>query len=190
MGLTRAAAPRALRALWLVLAVAPRSALAQGAPSVVNANPDKPTPTAAPAAPAAPLLLDGLPPPSARIKTLLGGLGMFGLSYGGMALMGALWEGVPGADFLYAPVVGPWIGLGESGCAPGEESAEGEGCTGMLALRGILYTVDGLLQLGGLGLVATSIFMETGEEPAQKVTILPAPFVVRDAVGLGLVGSF
>jgi hypothetical protein len=176
----------------VALAASPRVVHAQGAPSVVNANPDKPTPTAAPAPPSsAPLLLDGLPPPSARIKVLLGGIGMFGLSYGGMALMGALWDGLPGADFLYAPVVGPWIALGESGCAPGEESVEGEGdCTGMLALRGILYTVDGLLQLGGLGLVATSIFMETGEEPAKKVTILPAPFMVRDAVGLGVVGSF
>jgi hypothetical protein len=179
------------RLALIAFAVTPSLALAQGAPSVVNANPDKPVPTAAPAAPAAPLVLDGLPPPSARIKLLLGGLGMFGVSYGGMALMGALWDGIPGADFLYVPVVGPWIGLGESGCAPNEETTEGEGdCTGMLALRGILYTVDGLLQLGGLGLIATSIFMETGEEPAKKVTILPAPFVVRDAVGLGVVGSF
>jgi len=133
--------------------------------------------------------IGGLPPPDARWRALVGGLGMFAVSYGSMALMGALWTDLPGADYLFIPVAGPWIGLGESGCAPGEETTTGEGdCGGMMGLRGTIYVVDALLQLGGLGLIAESIFLQT--DNTASASISPVPFVVRDAVGLGVAGTF
>ncbi len=133
---------------------------------------------------------DALPPPDVRWRVLLGGLGVFGVSYGGMALMGGLWDGLPGADYLFIPVAGPWIALGESGCAPGEETVEGDGdCDAMMGLRGVIYVVDGLLQLGGLGLIGQSIFMDTAD-PANTATVMPVPFMERDALGLGVVGTF
>ena len=133
--------------------------------------------------------IGGLPPPDARWRALVGGLGMFAVSYGSMALMGALWTDLPGADYLFIPVAGPWIGLGESGCAPGEETTAGEGdCGGMMGLRGTIYVVDALLQLGGLGLIAESIFLQTDNKASASIS--PVPFVVRDAVGLGVAGTF
>jgi hypothetical protein len=134
------------------------------------------------------------PPSSARVGVLLSGGFMLGASYGGAAAMGAAWSDAPGADMLYIPVAGPWIGLGKLGCAPDEADSDGN-CTGMLALRGILYVVDGLVQLGGLGVLAEGIFMTTeadGPAPAPKsaFTILPAPIVTDRSVGLGVVGAF
>ncbi|NUP06486.1 MAG: hypothetical protein HOW73_10550 [Polyangiaceae bacterium] len=133
------------------------------------------------------------PPSSARWRILVAGLGVTAVAYGGAALMGGLWEDIPGGDMLFIPVAGPWIALGKSGCAPGEESVEGEGdCEAMIGVRAAIYVVDGLLQLGGLGLVAESIFMTTESETAApaKATILPAPIVTPTMVGLGVVGTF
>jgi hypothetical protein len=76
--------------------------------------------------------------------------------YAAGMISGFVWNDVPGADALKVPVVGPWIALGQSGCAPDQDS-----CGGMLALRTILTTLDGLVQLGGLGLAAEGIFMTT-----------------------------
>lgn len=181
--------------------LAPQLAQAQDAPAAaatptatvatdpVAAPSTEPDATKKPVAPK-PAVPEALPPADVRWRVLLGGLGVFGVSYGGMALMGGLWDGLPGADYLFIPVAGPWIALGESGCAPGEETVEGDGdCDAMMGLRGVIYVVDGLLQLGGLGLIGQSIFMETAD-PANTATILPVPFTERDALGLGVIGTF
>ncbi len=179
----------ALVAGLAVVALAPQTGVAQ------ESKPPPPTDLVAADAPAkpaapAPQTFEALPPPDARWRVLLGGLGIFGVSYGGMALMGGLWDGLPGADYLFIPVAGPWIGLGESGCAPGEETVEGDGdCDAMMGLRGVIYVVDGLLQLGGLGLIGQSIFMSTAD-PATSASVMPVPFIERDAVGLGVIGTF
>src|SRR5690606_4091820 len=91
------------------------------------------------------------PPSSARWRVLLAGIGVTAVSYGGAALMGAFWKDIPGGDpYLYIPVAGPWIALGKSGCAPDEESSEGEGdCEALIGVRAGIYILDGLLQIGG-----------------------------------------
>lgn len=135
---------------------------------------------------------DLLPPDGARWRVLIAGLGLFAGSYGGMAVMGAAWSEVPGSERLFYPVAGPWIALAESGCAPSEETTVGEGdCEGMMGLRGVIYSVAGLLQVGSLGLVAESIFMSTESSAApKKAQILPVPFVTGDSVGVGVIGTF
>jgi hypothetical protein len=178
-------------AVGLALSVSGEALAQAAAPAPEAKVVAAPAPEAKVAAPAGAASGDigGLPPPDARWRALVGGLGMFAVSYGSMALMGALWTDLPGADYLFIPVAGPWIGLGESGCAPGEETTIGEGdCGGMMGLRGTIYVVDALLQLGGLGLIAESIFLQT--DNTASASISPVPFVVRDAVGLGVAGTF
>jgi hypothetical protein len=137
------------------------------------------------------------PPSSARWKIIVAGAGVTAVSYGGAAAMGGVWSDVPGHDMLFVPVVGPWIALGQGGCAEDEESSPGEGdCVPLLALRGILYSVDALLQLGGLGILGEGIFMTTEAEapaepePKKKAFAMPAPIVTERSVGLGIVGAF
>jgi hypothetical protein len=102
----------------------------------------------------------------------------------------------------FIPLAGPWIALGQSGCAADEESTLGQGdCEGIMALRGVLYVVDALVQLGGVGILAEGIFMTTQEpapaagprtEPAKETSfrIMPLPIVTHEMTGLGVVGQF
>lgn len=132
------------------------------------------------------------PPPGARWRVLLAGSGMTLVAYGGSALMGGLWEDIPGADMLFIPVAGPWIALGQSGCAPDEETTPGEGdCEALIGLRAALFIVDGLFQAAGLAVVGEGIFMKTEDpEAPPKAAILPMPIVTENSIGVGVVGTF
>lgn len=132
------------------------------------------------------------PPDGARWRVLVAGLGMFAGSYGAMAIMGATWSEVPGSEMLYIPIAGPWAALAKSGCAPDEETSVGEGdCGGMMGLRGVIYSVAGLVQLGSLGVIGESIFMTTDSgEPTKKAYLMPLPIITSDTVGVGVVGAF
>ncbi len=132
------------------------------------------------------------PPPGARWRALVAGSGMTLVAYGGSALMGALWDQVPGSDMLFIPVAGPWIALGQSGCAPEEETTPGQGdCEAMIGLRAALFIVDGLLQAAGLAIIGEGIFMKTEDpEAPPKAAILPGPIVTEHSVGFGVMGTF
>jgi len=183
------------------LAFAPASAFAQAAPATTAAAPSAKAAdgTNRAAGPGTPESADAVkvryPPSSARWKILVSGIAVTGVAYGGMALMGALWEGIPAADMHYIPVAGPWIAIANSGCGPTEETTPGEGdCEALIGLRAAIYVIDGLLQLGGLGLVVQSIAMTTeasSEAPAaKKATILPIPMITPTSVGFGVTGTF
>ena len=135
------------------------------------------------------------PPSSSRWKIIVAGAGAWAFGYGASAAMGGIWSDIPGRDWLFVPVIGPWAALGNSGCAPDEESTPGQGdCEPIMALRGVLWVVDGLLQAGGLGIVAEGIFMTTESEEAapapKKATIMPTPIAVDRGVGFGVRGTF
>ncbi len=132
------------------------------------------------------------PPPGARWRALVAGSGMTLVAYGGSALMGALWDQVPGSDMLFIPVAGPWIALGQSGCAPDEETTPGQGdCEALIGLRAALFIVDGLVQAAGLAIVGEGIFMKTEDPDAPpKAAILPMPIVTENSIGLGVMGTF
>lgn len=184
--------PRALAAIGTI-AIASTIASGITAPGEARAQ-EAAEPTAAPKpkAEASYEVVPRNPPSSARWKILVAGIGLTAVGYAGSALMGGLWEGVPGGDFLFIPVAGPWIALGKSGCVPEEESSTGAGdCGGMMALRGVIYVVDALVQLGGLGIVGESIFMTTeSPDAAAKAAVLPMPIITEHTIGLGVVGTF
>ena len=131
------------------------------------------------------------PPSSARIGLILGGLGLTAAAYGITALVATTWNDVPGADSLYIPVAGPWIALFQSGCAPDDPD-----CGAILAFRGIMYVLDGLIQAGGVGIAGEGVFMitesdEAGPDEANTaVNWNVTPLITEHTTGLGVYGTF
>lgn len=143
------------------------------------------------------------PPSSVRSKLVIGGLTLTGLAYGAAALSGTQWDDVPGADALKVPVVGPWIALGQSGCAPDDPD-----CGFILYFRGFLYVLDGFIQAGGLGIAGEGLFMTTEADAVDATDTAAAedaeadrtlgvfddiavmPVVTPNATGFGVVATF
>lgn len=136
------------------------------------------------------------PPSSVRVGLIAGGLSLTAGTYLAAFLSGTVWDDVPGADALKVPVVGPWVALAQSGCGPGQDS-----CAAELVLRTILTVLDGLAQVGGVGIAAEGIFMTTEAEGPDAVAegssdgrsglqISAVPFIAPEAAGIGLYGRF
>lgn len=127
------------------------------------------------------------PPTSVRLPLIVGGIVTIGIPYGIGALSGSAWPEVPGSDALYVPIAGPWIALGQSGCASDDPD-----CGAILAFRGIMYVISGVVQLGGLALIGEGVFMTTEadapEEPKASWSV--TPFVTPQANGIGIAGTF
>jgi hypothetical protein len=130
------------------------------------------------------------PPSSVRPKLVVGGLAVTGLAYGGALLTASLTADEPGSSELQIPIVGPWMSIGKIECPKSDPE-----CGFTLYLRGILTAVDGLMQLGGLGIVGEGLFMKTEASPAagekeQGIWIRPAPVVTGTTTGIGVIGTF
>jgi hypothetical protein len=138
---------------------------------------------------AAPAKEAPLPPSSVRLKLALGGVAVAGGAYAFSYAMASNFPEVPGTTELKIPVVGPWIALGKSGCATDDPD-----CGAKVVLRGFFLVIDGLAQVGGLGLIAEGVFMKTdataAKKPAAAFTIRPTPLVTGSVTGIGFVGSF
>jgi hypothetical protein len=128
------------------------------------------------------------PPSSVRLKLGLGGVAVAGGAYAVSYAMASNFPEVPGMTGLKIPIVGPWIALGQSGCATDDPD-----CGAKVVLRGFLLVIDGLAQIGGLGLIAEGVLMKTDASAPAKAsafTIRPTPLVTGSVTGLGFVGSF
>jgi len=134
------------------------------------------------------------PPSSVRPKLIVGGIAITGVAYGASFLASEATLTTPGSAELKFPVVGPWMALALNACPP-----EDPGCDAFVYLRAGLLVIDGLLQAGGLAVIAEGIFMKTEAAPPPPVkpvattasfTWQPAPFVTPTSAGLGIVGSF
>jgi hypothetical protein len=130
----------------------------------------------------------GHPPPSVRLKLALGGIAVAGGAYAASYAMASNFPEVPGMTGLKVPLVGPWLALGKSGCATDDPD-----CGGKVIVRGILLVIDGLAQLGGLGLIAEGVLVKTDASTTKKApafTFRPTPLVTGNVTGLGFVGTF
>ncbi len=128
------------------------------------------------------------PPSSVRLPLILGGSFITLAAYGLTVASALTWDDVPGADAMLIPIVGPWIALGQSGCAPDDPD-----CGAILAVRGILLVVDGIAQAGGLGIIGEGIFMTTeADAPAEppKASWTVAPVITPTQTGVGFIGTF
>ncbi len=139
------------------------------------------------------------PHTSARLPLFLVGAGTTALAYGAGLGASYAWPTAPGATNLRIPVAGPFLALGKTGCA-----ASDPGCsTLVVVLRAILTSIDGVAQVGGLGVIGEALFLPTTidtpaarrrlerRQAARSFEIHPVPIVSgRDGLGLGLVGRF
>jgi hypothetical protein len=147
------------------------------------------------------------PPSIVRLKLIAAGIVVTGLAWGVSFACAATWpyvpnpgpgaeSGPPGSGQLKIPVLGPWIMLGHSGCAPDEPYCP----LSKIGIRDTLLVVDGIVQLAGLALITEAIVMKTSP-PVKKSTSLlglrvggieltPTPIVTPTVTGLGVSGSF
>lgn len=140
-----------------------------------------------------------VPPPGARTTHIVAGLATTAVSYG--LALGASFLIEPqdfnGAKDLRIPLAGPWMALGKTGC-PASDSD----CSKVPLVLGAMLTIfDGVVQAGGLGIVAEGLFLNTSSsrsaprkaqlERASAPTVHALPFNFgKDGVGLGVVGTF
>lgn len=93
-----------------------------------------------------------------------------------------------GDEYLYIPVAGPWIDLGErGGCGPNPCGEE--------AVYKTLLVATGIAHLVGTGLVISSFIVPERSERARPVTASTKPIIVpaqlgRSGAGFALVGHF
>lgn len=127
------------------------------------------------------------PPSSVRFPLIAGGVGVLGLAYGLGAMCAGLWPEVPGSEpWLYIPVIGPWAAIAQSGCAEDDPD-----CSAIIYIRGVLYVLSGITQIGGLGLIGEGIFMTTEAEGAPpKASWTIVPMASSNQAGLAAVGTF
>jgi hypothetical protein len=170
--------------------------------------------TAPAAAPAADFEEPEYPPPSARWKVVVAGLGTTAAFYGAAVASSYIFTDTPGMNQMRTPIVGPWLAIGHGGCPAGDDCS-----TALAIVRIVLTTLDGAAQAGGLAVALEGMFMPTQEwvaprAPAGAPTapkapapapatpspgpsngdknlfLLPTPMTVGSGIGVGVVGRF
>lgn len=107
-----------------------------------------------------------LPSPSTRWRLIGAG---FGVTLGFYAIAQPFaysYSDTAGVRYLRVPVAGPWLSLAHNGC-----SGSDSGCSSFSKwTRGILTTLDGLGQVGGLFVVVEGLFLKTAAPRRADVT--------------------
>ena len=134
-----------------------------------------------------------LPPPSARTAHLIVGPLTTAVWYGGALGASYIWPDAPGATDLRIPIAGPWIALGDTGCAEDEPDCS----VVIVVLRAVLTAIDGVGQAGGLLILGEGLFLPTRAERSAERTKAPEFAIVpgavpagKDGIGLGVRGVF
>lgn len=100
---------------------------------------------------------DAYPTPDVRSKMLLTGVGLTAVWYGGALGASYMWPDAPGARDLRIPVAGPWLALGDTGCAESEPDCS----VFPVVLRAVLTIMDGVGQAAGLFVFTEGMLMPT-----------------------------
>jgi hypothetical protein len=123
-------------------------------------------------------------------RTIGGGIVTFGISYG-IAIGVAAGSDHEGDHHLFAPIVGPWLDLGDRGTCPLSRS-----CAAETANRALIV-VDGIFQaIGVLTVVSGFVFQKTSDVTTtttaatqSTVKITPVQYA-HGGMGLAAVGTF
>jgi hypothetical protein len=154
---------------------------------------EEPVAAADPGAAAPAPVVDELPPPGARTALIVSGAATTVVSYG-LALGASLLlteDDLRGSKDLRIPVAGPWMTLGKTGCPTSSPD-----CSKVpLVFGAIVEIIDGVVQAGGLGIMAEGLFLNTSSAPVRKKAEGPTVHAVplnfeKGGVGLGVVGTF
>jgi hypothetical protein len=140
-----------------------------------------------------------LPPPGAKTTHIVAGTATTVVAYGLAAGFSFLIpeEDLNGVKDLRIPIAGPWMTLGKTGCPASDTN-----CSKIpLVLGGMLMIMDGVVQAGGLAVIAEGLFLNTSSrahaEKKAELRLPPAPHVQavpfsfeKGGLGLGVVGTF
>jgi hypothetical protein len=181
----------------------PASPMAPAIPATTEAMPADGAIVSTPAMPASldptvrPILGERVTYRAPNYPLLLGGLLTFGLTYGASVVVAA--EVNTHADnFLYIPVVGPWIDLAERPSCGGrlEPRCSTEGgrkallaVSGILQGAGVLAAVVGTFAWQRHDEIVTARSVRPGKSTATRVTVVPSQ-MGRDGYGVTAFGEF
>lgn len=134
-----------------------------------------------------------LPPPGAKTTHIVAGAATtivaYGLALGASFLVKE--EDFRGAKDLRIPLAGPWMAVGRTACPASDTN-----CSKVSLVLGAALTImDGVVQAGGLAVIAEGLFLNTSSRarPVEKAqaTVQAVPFSFeKGGVGLGVVGTF
>lgn len=167
---------------------------------LARAEEPAPSPQAAPLHTPAPP--DERPPSGAKVSLIITGAVTTTLAYG--LGLGASYlapeEDFRGSKQLRIPIAGPWLALARTGCPTSTPD-----CSKVpLVIGAILEVMDGVVQAGGLGIIAEGFLLNTssGARPsagswqsraryasAPRLRAVPMSFD-SSSVGLGVAGTF
>jgi hypothetical protein len=174
--------PRSLLAPALGFAVALSTVLSPAvawAEEPVLAAEEAPRPAERPATPE--------PGTSGRLALTGGALlvGWYGLGVGASFAF----KDEPWAKSMRIPVAGPFIALKDMGCQKDDPDCT----TPIVVVRSVLAVIDGVGQVGGLGVLLESLLVPSGSPPPpppKRASVRAAPIVSGSTLGLAVSGEF
>jgi hypothetical protein len=141
-----------------------------------------------------------LPPDGTRARVLLTGAALTAGWYGVGVGTSFLWPNAKNARDLRLPVVGPWLALGDVGCAAKERSCR----DAVVILRTTLAVLSGVGQAGGLFAIVEGMFLDTGSvsplaprtqqpqssQQSKRPAWAALPVVLPDGAAIEVMGHF
>lgn len=127
------------------------------------------------------------PGTSARLAITGGALlvGWYGIGLGASFAF----EDEPWAKSMRIPVAGPFMALKDMGC----QKDDPECSTPIVVVRSVLAVIDGVGQVGGLGVLLESLLVPSGSAPPpppKRASVRAAPIVASGTLGVAVSGEF
>jgi hypothetical protein len=127
------------------------------------------------------------PGTSGRLALTGGALlvGWYGLGVGASYAF----EDEPWAKSMRIPVAGPFMALKDMGCQKDDPDCT----TPIVVVRSVLAVIDGVGQIGGLGVLLEALLVPSGSPPPpppKRSSLRAAPIVSGNTLGLAVSGEF
>jgi hypothetical protein len=95
----------------------------------------------------------------------------------------------PWAKSMRIPVAGPFMALKDMGCQKDDPDCT----TPIVVVRSVLAVIDGVGQVGGLGVLLESLLVPSGSPPPpppKRASVRATPIVSGNTLGLAVSGEF
>jgi hypothetical protein len=112
-------------------------------------------------------------------------VGWYGLGVGASFVF----KDEPWAKSMRIPVAGPFIALKDMGCQKDDPDCT----TPIVVVRSVLAVIDGVGQVGGVGILLESLLLPSGAPPPpppKRASFRAAPIVTGRTLGLAVTGEF
>lgn len=112
-------------------------------------------------------------------------VGWYGLGLGSSFV----WKDEPWAKSMQIPVAGPFLALRDVGCQKNDPDCS----TPFVVVRSVLAVIDGVGQVGGLGVLLESLLVPSGSAPPpppKRSSVRAAPLLAGGTLGVAVSGEF